>query len=92
MVMLLAALAAHPPALESVDLPVATVAHVHDQGSRDAGNLSHHVLHHDHHLEMISQQTVDISASAAPPSAFAPQDKMRIVQVYLDRPPRTARS
>ena len=90
LVMLLLALAAHPPALESVDLPVAQLVHVHDQESKDTGTLSHQVLHHDHHFEMISQQASDIAGIEDRPSFVVHQDDERTVQIAFDRPPRAA--
>lgn len=88
--MLLLAFAAHPPALELASLPVAAIAHVHDQGSKDSGNLSHRVLHHDHHAEMIQQQIVGLVGTLSRPTLFDRQDDARIVQISLDRPPRAA--
>lgn len=90
LVMLLLAFAAHPPAFESVDLPVAQLTHVHDQGSKDIGTLSHQVLHHDHHFEMISHQANDIAGTKDRPSFVVEQDDERTVQIAFDRPPRAA--
>ena len=89
-VMLLIAFGAHPPALESADLPMAAAAHVHDQGSGDTANLSHHVIHHDHHFEMAGELAQDISGVISRPRFFADQDIARIVQIFFDRPPRSA--
>ena len=88
--MLLVVFGAHPPALESADLPVAAVTHTHDQGSGDSTGLSHHVLHHDHHFEMVGELAQDISGSPSRPRFFANQDITRIVQIFFDRPPRAA--
>lgn len=88
--MLLSAFAAHPPRAESADIPVASIAHVHDQGSKDAGNLSHRVLHHDHHAEMLQQLAVDFVETVSRPVFFSSLDGARTVQISLDRPPRAA--
>ncbi len=90
LVMLLLAFAAHPPALETVDLPVAQLTHVHDRESKDTGALSHQVLHHDHHVEMISQQANEIAGTKGRPSFVVAQGGVRAVQITFDRPPRTA--
>lgn len=88
--MLLTAFAAHPPRAEAADVLVASITHVHDQGSKDAGNLSHRVLHHDHHAEMIHQLAVDFVGTVSRPTSFSSQDSPRAVQISLDRPPRAA--
>jgi hypothetical protein len=88
--LLLVVIGAHPPALESIDLPTATASHVHDKGSVDSTGISHHVLHHDHHFEIAGDLTPDICGSKDCPRLFANEDNARIVQIYLDRPPRAA--
>lgn len=88
--MLLSALAAHPPRAEAADVLVAAITHVHDQGSKDVGAVSHSALHHDHHAEMTHQLAVTFVGTVSRPAFFPSQDGARIVQISLDRPPRAA--
>jgi len=88
--MLLSAFAAHPPKVEAADVLAAAITHVHDQGSKDVGTVSHGALHHDHHAQMTHQLAVTFAGTVSRP-AFSPnQDGARAVQISLDRPPRAA--
>lgn len=88
--MLLSAFAAHPPRAEAADILVAAITHVHDQGSKDVGTVSHSALHHDHHAEMIHQFAVNFVGTISRPTFSSSQDGARTVQISLDRPPRVA--
>lgn len=88
--MLLLAFAAHPPALEAAELPVAQITHTHSQQTSDHGGLLHRFLHHDHHVEMGVQLAKNIAGYSNRPASCAQQDGARSVQLAIERPPRAA--
>ena len=88
--MLLLAIAAHPPALEAAELPVAQITHTHSQQTSDHGGLFHQSLHHDHHGEMAVQPAGNISRLGNRPMSRAQQDGAHFVQIAVERPPRAA--
>ncbi len=88
--MLLLAFAAHPPALEAAELPVAQITHTHSQQTSDHGGLFHQSLHHDHHGEMGVQLASDITGAIDRPMSLIHEDGGHFFQISFERPPRAA--
>lgn len=88
--MLLLAIAAHPPALEAAELPVAQITHTHSQQTSDHADLSHRLLHHDHHVEMGVQLASNIAGFSNRPMSVVQQDGPHFFQTAVERPPRAA--